>query len=405
MTVYAPTSARRPPLWLAAAAVASGWATVYSIASWIASNVVGGWVHFDVRMYYVAAEAGVRYGWSTIYDQTILRSLSTSFPDGQRLIDSQITFASPPLLAWLFVPLTLFPEPVAYALWTALSLAALVFAWYIAAPYTGLAKLTLLLVALGLTPVFGSLFLGQPIMIVIGFLGAAWWLCAREQPLAAGAALAFATFLKPQAVILVPAALLVSGRYRVVASWAAGCAALGVASALTLGPSGLLGWWHATRGVQNLPLNTDFTLAYFLGTRPLTYALWVVQGATALWVARRRRRELEIVVAVGVIGTAATASYFHEWDYSTLVLAAWLVLRTSPPLWHRLWLLVGILSMLLLDYTGDYVHINGPWQAPQLIWDAAWLGILLVSSFAEDSTVGSNRARCAAPTSPPATNS
>src|SRR5450759_3678275 len=225
MTVYAPTSARRPPLWLAAAAVASGWATVYSIASWIASNVVGGWVHFDVRMYYVAAEAGVRYGWSTIYDQTILRSLSTSFPDGQRLIDSQITFASPPLLAWLFVPLTLFPEPVAYALWTALSLAALVFAWYIAAPYTGLAKLTLLLVALGLTPVFGSLFLGQPIMIVIGLLAAAWWLCAREQPLAAGAALAFATFLKPQAVILVPAALLVSGRYRVVASWAAGVVA------------------------------------------------------------------------------------------------------------------------------------------------------------------------------------
>jgi len=390
---------------LAAGAVASGWAAVYSLASWIASNVVGGFVHFDVRMYYVAAEAGVRYGWSTIYDQAILQSLSTSFPEGQRQIDSQITFASPPLLAWLFVPLTLFPEPVAYALWTVLSLAALVFAWYIAAPYTGLAKLTLLLVTLGLTPVFGSLFLGQPIMIVIGFLAAAWWLCARERHLAAGAALAIATFLKPQAVILVPAALLVSGRYRVVASWAAGCAVLGVASALTLGPSGLMGWWHATRGVQDLPLNTDFTLTYFLGTGPLTYALWAAQGAITLSVARRRRCELEIVFAVGVIGTAATASYFHEWDYSTLVLAAWLVLRTSPPLWHRLWLLVGILTMLLLDYTGDPNHINGPWQAPQLIWDAAWLGILLFSSFADDSTAGSKRPRVTTPTSTPAPHS
>jgi len=177
---------------------------------------------------------------------------------------------------------------------------------------------------------------------------------------------------------------------------------LGIASALTLGSSGLVGWWHATKGVQDLPLNTEFTLVYFLGTGPLTYTLWVLQGAAVLWVAYRRRRELEIVFAVGVIGTAATASYFHEQDYAVLLLAAWLVLRTSPPLWHRLWLLEGILSMQLLDYTGDYHHMNGPWQAPQLIWDAAWLGILVISTFAEDSTVGRNRARAAAPTSTPA---
>jgi len=169
-------------------------------------------------MYYVAAEAGLRYGWSTIYDQAILRSLSTFFPAGQRLIDSEVTYASTPLLAWLFAPLTVFPEPVAYGLWTLLSLAALVFAWYIATPYTGLAKLTLLLVTLGLSPVLWTFFLEQPIMPVIACLAAAWWLCTKEQPLAAGAALAFATFLKPQAVIVVPAALLVSGHYRVVAS-------------------------------------------------------------------------------------------------------------------------------------------------------------------------------------------
>ncbi len=59
-------------------------------------------------------------------------------------------------------------------------------------------------------------------------------------------------------------------------------------------------------------------------------------------------------------------------DYSTLILAAWLLLRTTPPLWHRLWLLVGVLPMQALP-------LGLP--ALQLIWDACWLVILGVSSF------------------------
>lgn len=54
------------------------------------------------------------------------------------------------LRAWLFLPLTLFSEPVADALWTVLFLAALGWVWYIAAPYTGLAKITLLLLAVAM---------------------------------------------------------------------------------------------------------------------------------------------------------------------------------------------------------------------------------------------------------------
>jgi hypothetical protein len=62
------------------------------------------------------------------------------------------------------------------------------------------------------------------------------------------------------------------------------------------------------------------------------------------------------------------------------VLAAWLVLRTSPQIWHRLWLLVGVLTMQLMDYDGEALR-PVTWHTPQLIWDAAWLGILLISSY------------------------
>lgn len=352
---------------LAVGAVVSGCMAAYSIGSWINMNLPTAFVHFDVRLYYVAAEAGLRYGWSTIYDQAILRALSTTFPTGQRVIDNEIRFASPPLLAWLFAPLTALSEPVAYALWTLLSLAGLVFAWYVTAPYRGLAKLALLLAALGVSPIFWTFYLGQPTLILIAFLAVAWALTERNRPVAAGAALAFATALKPQVVLLLPVALLLSGHYRLVASWAAGCALLGIASAVVLGPSGLTAWWSATREIQNLPVNTKATLVYLFGTGPLTYTLWALQGAIALLTAWRRRRELEIVFAVGLIGTVATASYLHSLDYSTLVLAGLFFLRTAPPMWQRWLLLAGVLSMQVLDYMA----------APQLIFDATWLGILL----------------------------
>jgi hypothetical protein len=91
---------RRPPLVLGLGAMVSGTMAAYSIGSWIYMNLATSFNHFDVRRYYVAAEAGLRYGWSTIYDQAILRALSTSFPAGQSVIDNEIRFASPPLLSF-----------------------------------------------------------------------------------------------------------------------------------------------------------------------------------------------------------------------------------------------------------------------------------------------------------------
>ena len=393
---------RRPPLWLAAAAVASGWAALYSIGRWIILFVFGP-VHEDVVMYYVAAETGLRHGWSAIYDQSIFKSVGVPFSGVTEIIDMHRPFASTPLLAWLFAPLTAFPEPVAYALWAVLSLGALVLAWHIATPYTGLRKFTLLLLTLGLWPILLAFYFGQPTMFLIALIVAAWWLGGHDRPLAAGAALALASGLKPQAVLLLPVALLVSGRYRAVAGWAAGCGVLGIATVITLGPSGLIGWWHAIKEVQGLPVDTEFTLVHLLGAGPLTYALWGIQGAMALTVAWWRRRELEIVLAAGLLGTAATASYIHEADYSTLVLAAWLALRSAPPLWHRLWLLAGVLPMQLMTFGPN--NLEPIWDfavhAAQPIWDAVWLGILVVSCLAGNRMLAT-RASSSVPTVDPA---
>lgn len=361
---------RRPSIWLAAAAVSSAWMALFTVVTWIRQFMVSQ-AHDDVRLYYVAAQVGLRYGWSRIYDHEALQSVSNAFPEATRMVDEK-SFASTPLLAWAFAPLTVLPEPVAYVLWVLISLAALVFAWSIAAPYSGLGKASLLLAAIGLGPVLLTLYFGQPTLVVVGLVAASWWLASRDRPLAAGAVLTLATLFKPQAVVLLPVALLFAGRFRIVAAWAGGCAIGGAVTALSLGSAGLSEWWNVVRVVQRLPLDTMFTLAGPLGDGPLTYAAWCVEGAAALCIAWARRRQLEMVFAAGILGTVATATYFHNSDYSVLVLAAWLALRTSPPLWQRMWLAIGIVPMqLLLTPLG---------AAPQLAWDAACLAILAVQA-------------------------
>ncbi len=359
-----PTS--RPPLWLATAAVAAFWAATYDVATWLVQFARQP-IHPDFRIFYVAAEAGVRYGWPSIYDLAKLRALSASFPAGQTYINEQLPFINPPLLAWLIAPLTALPVPIAFALWSALSLAALLWAWQIAAPYAGLRKAALLLLALALWPVLDAFYFGQPSLIVLALVATAWWFCLRNQPLAAGAALAVATGLKPHVVILVPFALAAAGHYRVFLAWAGACVVLAAAFVVTLGADGLSNWWQVLLYGQTDTGQWRYTLAFVAGTGPLSYGLELLQGVAALVIARRARANLNVVLAAGLVGSLALAFHLHQYDYIGLVLAAWLILRTSPPLWHRLWLLAGVASMQALS-------VGQP--VPQLVWDAGWLVIL-----------------------------
>lgn len=335
-------------------------------------------------MTYVAAQAGLRYGWSSIYDQRTLRALSAAFPPDQRTINDLYTYVHPPLVAWLFAPLTAFTEPVAYLVWTVLSLAALVVAWQIAAPFgAGLAKAVVLLAAIGLWPVLSAFYYGQPDILVLVAVAASWWLVKRDRPIAAGLALAVAVFLKPQLVWMVPVALLVSGRYRVVAGWASGCVLLGAASALSLGPAGLQSWVGALQAGQADPAHTVNTLLHFFGLGPVTIALWILFAAGALAVAFRQRRDVDTVFVAGVLGSVLVTFHFHELDYSILVLAAWLFLRTAPALWQRLWLGAGMASLELL---GVGTALGPAWDVAShgvaIAWCASWLAILVANSMA-----------------------
>ncbi|MFI5461736.1 MAG: glycosyltransferase family 87 protein [Isosphaerales bacterium] len=356
----------RPPLWLAAAAVASFWAAFLGIVLLVRTFVDDPYGN-DFRVFYAAAKVGLGAGWSHIYDADLLRAASAAFPARDQIYDSAHFYVQTPLLAWIIAPLTALPEPAAFVLWSLIGLAAFVVAWVVACPFTGLGRITLLLLGLALWSVEESLRFGQPTLLMLAMVAVAWQQTRRGRPVAAGALLALAVMIKPQDAFLVPAALLVSGRIRAFLAFVASSAVLAVAFLLALGTTGVSGFLGATAMVQADPIHQFDTLAFVFGIGPVTYAAELVLGAIAMVVAYSRRAELDVVFALGLLGSVMASPHLHQPDYAFNVLAAWLVLRTGPGLAHRVWLVAGIPACQLTS-------IGLP--LPQLLWQTAWLGLI-----------------------------
>jgi hypothetical protein len=357
---------RRPPLWLAAAAMASFWAAIFALLRLVRTFLDDPYGN-DFRVFYAAAKVGLSAGWSHIYDAGLLRSASAAFPAQDRIYDSSHFYVQTPLLAWIITPLTALPEPAAFVLWTVLGLAAFVLAWAIACPFAGLARITLLLLGIALWSVEESLRFGQPTLLMLAMVAVAWRQARLEQPVVAGVLLGLAVMLKPQDVVLVPVALLVSGRMPVFVAFLGSAAALTIAFLLALGPAGVNAFVSATAMVQSDPIHQYDTLAYVFGIGPATYATELALGAVAMLIAYLRRAELDAVFGLGLLGSVMASPHLHQPDYALNVLAAWLVLRTGPRLAHRLWLVAGIPAC-------QFTSIGLP--LPQLLWQTAWLGLL-----------------------------
>ena len=252
--------------------------------------------------------------------------------------------------------------------WTLVGLASLVVAWAIAAPYRGLARVALLLTAVAIWPVHYSLIFGQPTPELIALVAAAWWFLERDRVALAGIALALATGLKPQDMILVPVALLLTGRARVFAWWAGGCVVLGLIFFASLGVQGVVDFWNTTVVVESYPGHKIMTLASLFGPGLPAYALEGGSAALALYGAWRHRSRLKLVIALGLLGSVMSAVHAHESDYCVVLLAAWLVLATPTSTAVRLWLLPGVVAV-------QTMAIGLP--LPTLLWEIVWLVLLV----------------------------
>ena len=353
---------RLPPLWLSSAALASAIAVAFGVARWIA--------HFtadpnaeDFRLHAAAARVGLTHGWSHIYDASLQRAASA----GLGPIDSMHIFVSPPPAAWMTVPLAWLPIPAGYLAWTLVSLLAFVAAGWAVCPGPRLARATLILASLALWPVHYQFWLGQWTAATIALLACGWVLMERGRWAAAGAAIALAFCLKPQDCLLVPVALLVSGRWRLVIGFAVTGGVLALLSLISLGAAGVSSWLSDLAAVHADPFNAPLTYSFIFGPGSAAVAVEIALGAAAIALAWYRRDRIDLVFALGLVGTTASATYLHEDDIAMLVLAAWIVLRAGPSAAQKIWLLVGVAAAQLIS-------IGTP--VPTLLWEPVWIVLL-----------------------------
>src|SRR6266851_3726887 len=319
-------------LLLVAGATASFWGAVFSVKRWV-DHYRSDQAVDDFRVYYYTARLGIEQGWNQIYNQDALRAvMAKHFTGPLAVIDGGHTFPNPPPLAWMVAPLTVLPFGPAYALWSLLGLASVVVAWAIAAPFSGLARVALLLTAIAIWPVHYSLILGQPTPEIIALAAAAWWFLERDRVALAGIALALATGLKP------------------------------------LGVQGVVDFWNTTAVVEGYPGHKIMTLASLFGPGLPAYALEGGSAALALYGAWRHRSRLKLVIALGLLGSVTSAVHAHESDYCMVLVAAWLVLATPTSAATRLWLLPGVLAVQTMAIG---------WPLPTLLWETVWLVVLV----------------------------
>lgn len=326
----------------------------------------------DLTLVYIGARIGLEHGWSHIYSLDLQRQLfaqvrpGTSFGNGER-------FLSPPPVAWLMLPLTALGAAGAFYAWSTISLAALVAAWWLAAPGAGWTRALWLLGALAWYPVLYNLSLGQPATIVLFAIAASWWFAEAGRPYVAGAVLGL-TVVKPQLALVVPVVLLVAGRWRIALAWAVTAAILVGLSVIVIGASGVSDYRSLLAEAQLLPNNRYFTLAYVLGPGTLSYvAAAVVVGVGLVGAYLNRGAGLLRLFALGVATSTLSATYWHLQDFTILVVAGWLFWRDTPPAWERLWLLVVVAA-------GELAWPLSP--LPMLIAVAVWLAFLIVPTHA-----------------------
>jgi hypothetical protein len=293
-------------------------------------------VGIDFHTYLAAAMVGLQQGWSHVYDQGLVAAAQRHLVPGQYAQP----FLSPPTVAWLAAPLTVFSYWTAFGIWAVLSFAAFAAALAWSGVSAGAGRWIAVIGALTPWWVLHAVNLGQVVPLVAAGVVVSWRLIRDDNDIAAGILLAV-IFLKPNTAILVPVALLAAGRYRAFASWLAAGAVLALIGLLLLGPHGMSGYVVQLRAP--LPSGADsLTLKGAIGATGVVAAvLRVLIVGVVFATAYRLRANVGLVVPTGIVGSLIVSPYLHASDLCLFAAAAWMVWEMRPAVTWRAALAVG----------------------------------------------------------------
>ncbi len=280
----------------------------------------------DFRLMYGAAHLTFHQGYAHVYDLAAQKAAVEGLGSGFYWSP----FLNPPPLVWLVTPLTLLPFDVAVVAWTVVVLAALVLAWYAAAPGGRFTKAAHGALWLGVLPVAFGVMVGQPVALVAAAVAGCWWLADRDRPALAGLALSLIVF-KPQIALLVPLCLVVAGHGRVFGSWLAASIFMALLSLALLGSDGIARYRDALAVASGWQITRGYAVSGLIGSGPqLVVSQGVVLAATLVAAWRWRGAGAAMPIAAGITGSLLLTPYVGFQDFAMLVVAGWLVVRSQP---------------------------------------------------------------------------
>lgn len=285
-------------------------------------------VGVDFSMFYGVSAALLRgVPASSLYSPDVLHeAIRTWTADGRYVL------LYPPTALLLYAPLALLSYLAAVAVWTGAGLAA-----YVASIRPVLRDRAALAAALLYPAVYVCISNGHNGLVHAGVLGGALVLLPSS-PLAAGVLLGLQAMLKPHLAMLVPVALLVSRRWRTLATMLVTIAIGSGAAALALGPEA----WRAflaslpmsrrvieEQAISYATLASVFSAARLLGASVLFgYVAQGLAAAGAIAVVAwtwRRGCSYDLQVAVLLLAGTLVTPYLYDYDLPVLGLglAAW----------------------------------------------------------------------------------
>ena len=307
----------------------------------------------DFGNYYLYARVGLDYGWSHLYD-TVAQQQEWLRLGGAAVIP-WFPIIYPPPLAWVVVPFTFLPLPLAFAGWTVLLATGVLLAWrLVSSGRSPIGRWSLLAGMLAIAAVPYALLLGQVLILELAAVALAWWLLAKNRDAAAGAVL-IAIVFKPQVALMLPVVLLVIGRWKALATWLVGSSVVAILAVITTGVDGIDEYLRrlgdAAGAAPQFFVSTQLTIAGLVGWEPATVVLTILFAIVTVAAARRHRHGgPSLPIACGLIGSMLITPYLHAQDVATLLLAGGIALHGGLDRW-RTWMLAGgYLALLGFSY-------------------------------------------------------
>ena len=263
-------------------------------------------------------------------------------------------FVYPPAALLLLAPLGAWPFPLANLAWTAVGLVAII----VAVSTQVKSPRVLIVLAMVISPASLLVLVTGQVTFLIAAMGVTALLCLKTRPILAGVLFGLAGAIKPQAMVMLPVALIALGAWRTVLVTALTAVAVAIVSAFTFGLHAWIDWLAALSRfgdwVMKTPglvrgMITPTAMGMNMRLDPAALTVWrfgFAIGAIAIvWTVFRKTEEPARRLTALFGGALFITPYAMHYDAALLAPATALMLtRRSQP---GDWLLAVAASALL----------------------------------------------------------